>query len=207
DLTTKFNYPIDKGVMGMVSDKIISEESLTPADLLTCNFMEALYSWTDKKVADKTRSLYLEKAEFKKVPSELENGIVISGLKLISFNAKKSQEKGMISYDENAVLVSVFDKPVMKSFPIKVFLHQVYSENVSGDKVGLYLNAAVGKDYYYEFSMTKKDGDMKIFSEDEEYGNKINGLKADKRKYKNFTYEYTDNRIYLSKFLRLFSNN
>jgi hypothetical protein len=126
---------------------------------------------------------------------------------LISFNAKKSQEKGMISYDENAILVSVFDKPVMKSFPIKVFLHQVYSENVSGDKVGLYLNAALGKDYYYEFSMTKKDGDMKIFSEDEEYGNKINGLKSDKRKYKNFTYEFTENRVYIGKFLRLFSNN
>ncbi len=207
NLSAKFNYPIDKGVMNMATEKIISEESLTSADLLTCNFLEALYIWSDKKTADKARSVYLDKAEFKKVPSELENSIVISGLKLISFNAKKSQEKGMISYDENAVLVSVFDKPVMKSFPIKVFLHQVYSENVSGDKVGLYLNAAVGKDYFYEFSMTKKDGEMKIFSEDEEFGNKINGLKADKRKYKNFSYEFTDNRIYISKFLRLFSNN
>ena len=55
--------------------------------------------------------------------------------------------------------------------------------------------------------MTKDDGDLKIFSEDEDFANAINALKSDKRKAKNFTYEFTDNRVYISKFLRLFSNN
>jgi len=69
------------------------------------------------------------------------------------------------------------------------------------------LNAAIGKDYYFEYAINKKDGEMKIFSEDEEFGNKISALKADKRKYKNFSYEFTDNRVFISKFLRLFGNN
>ena len=95
----------------------------------------------------------------------------------------------------------------MKLIPVKAVFDQVYSENVTGDRFGLYLNAAIGKDYYFEFGMTKEDGEMKIFSEDEDFGNKINGLKADKRKSKNFMYEFTDNRVFISKFLRLFSAN
>jgi hypothetical protein len=84
---------------------------------------------------------------------------------------------------------------------------QAYSENVNGDRFCMYLNAAVSKDYYFEYEMVKKDGNMKIFSEDEDFANKISTLKADKRKYKNFVYEFTDNRVFISKFLRLFSNN
>ena len=84
---------------------------------------------------------------------------------------------------------------------------QAYSENVAGDRFCLYLNAAVSKDYYFEHAMNKKDGEMKVFSEDEDFVNKLMLLKADKRKYKNFVYELTDNRVFISKFLRLFSNN
>jgi hypothetical protein len=96
---------------------------------------------------------------------------------------------------------------VMKQVPIKAFFGQMYSENEIGDKFGLYLNAAVGMDYYFEYAMTKEEGDMKIFSEDEDFANAINAIKSDKRKAKNFIYEYTDNRANISKFLRLFSNN
>ena len=48
---------------------------------------------------------------------------------------------------------------------------------------------------------------MKVFSEDEDFAKAINELKSDKRKAKNFIYEFTDNRVYISKFLRLFSKN
>ena len=48
---------------------------------------------------------------------------------------------------------------------------------------------------------------MKVFSEDEDFTNKLSALKSDKRKYKNFVYELTDNRVFISKFLRLFSTN
>jgi glutamate-1-semialdehyde aminotransferase len=84
---------------------------------------------------------------------------------------------------------------------------QAYSENVTGDRFSLYLNAAISKDYYFEYALTKKDGDMKIFSEDEDFTNKLSALKSDKRKYKNFVYELTDNRVFISKFLKLFSSN
>jgi hypothetical protein len=52
--------------------------------------------------------------------------------------------------------------------------------------------------------MTKKDGDLKIISGDAEFCSAINGIKEDKRKSKNFKYEISTQRVYLSKFLRLF---
>lgn len=207
DVTARFIMPIDKGAMDVAAEKIITEESLASADIVSTNLFDALTEWSDVKTVEKLKVSFQEKGELKKIPSELDNAIVITGLQLSSFESKKSQERGIISSSNNTSLVSIYGKPILKAMPIKMSFSQVYSENVSGDRFGLYLNAAVGKDYYFEYAMTKKDGEMKIFSEDEDFGNKINALKADKRKYKNFVYEFTDNRVFISKFLRLFGNN
>jgi Mor family transcriptional regulator len=207
DITAKFNMPLDKSIVPIIAEKLTTEESLSPIDTANCNLFAALREWSDEKTANKIINTYREKGEMKKVPSEFESGFVITGLQLTSFENKKAQERGLVSTGDNAGVVNLNDNVVMKLMPVKAVFDQVYSENVTGDRFGLYLNAAVGKDYYFEFAMTKEEGDMKIFSEDEDFGNKINGLKADKRKSKNFIYEFTDNRVYISKFLRLFSTN
>ncbi len=207
NITAKFNMPLDKSIVPIIADKLNTEESLTPIDTANCNLLDAIREWSDEKSANKIISTYREKGELKKIPSDFENGFVLTGLQLTSFENKKAQERGLISTGENVGIVNLNDNIVMKLLPVKAVFNQVYSENVSGDRFGLYMNAAIGKDYYFEYAMTKEDGEMKIFSEDEDFGNKINGLKADKRKSKNFIYEFTDNRVFISKFLRLFSNN
>ncbi len=207
DVTARFIMPIDKAAMDIAADKILTEESLSAIDVVSTNVLESLTEWSDAKTGEKLKTAFQEKGELKKIPSELDNAIVITGIQLSSFESKKSQERGVISTTDNTGLVSIYGKSIMKALPIKMAFSQVYSENVSGDRFGLYLNAAIGKDYYFEYAMTKKDGEMKIFSEDEDFGGKINALKADKRKYKNFTYEFTDNRVFISKFLRLFGAN
>jgi hypothetical protein len=207
DLTIRYDMPIDKSVMDIAVEKISLEESATAIDIPSTSIFDAFAAWSDVKTAQKSKEAYAEKAELKKIPSELDNSIVLAGIKLTTFESKKNQDRGLISYGDNGGVVSIYGKPVNKAFPIKLSFSQVYSENVSGDRFCLYLNAAVSKDYYFEYAMTKKDGDMKIFSEDEDFGNKLSSLKADKRKYKNFVYEFTDNRVFISKFLRLFSTN
>lgn len=207
DLTIRYDMPIDKSVMDIAVEKISLEESASAIEIPSTSLFDAFAAWSDVKSAQKAKEAYAEKAELKKIPSELDNSIVLTGIKLTTFESKKNQDRGLISYGDNGGVVSVYGKPVNKAIPIKMTFSQVYSENVSGDRFCLYLNAAVSKDYYFEYSLTKKDGDMKIFSEDEDFGNKLTSLKADKRKYKNFIYEFTDNRIYISKFLRLFSTN
>ena len=207
DITAKFNLPLDKSIVPIMAEKLNTEESLSIIDTANCNLLQAIREWTDEKTANKIIAAYREKGEFKKIPSEFENGFVITGLQLSSFENKKAQERGLVSTGDMAGIVNLNDNIVMKLVPVKAVFDQVYSENVSGDRFGLYINAAIGKDYYFEHAMTKEDGEMKIFSEDEDFGNKINGLKADKRKSKNFMYEFTDNRVFISKFLRLFSTN
>jgi hypothetical protein len=207
DLTLKYNIPLDKSVMDIAKEKIITEESASVIDIPSTNIFDAVAAWSDYKTAQKMKETFIEKAEIKKVPSEFDNSILLTGVKITSFESKKNQDRGLISVGDNGGIFSMYGDVVNKAIPIKLTFSQVYSENVSGDRFCLYLNAAVSKDYYFEYSMTKKDGDMKVFSEDEDFGNKLNGLKADKRKYKNVVFEFTDNRVYISKFLRLFSSN
>ena len=203
--TAKFTIPIDNGLLGDIANKIKSDEAIVTADLNNTNFFYALNNWVDKKEYDKISNLYSEEKILKRVPDELEKGLVISGLKFVSFDKKASQDKGLISTTENATLVSINDDVVMKEFPIKVFLYQVYSENVSGDKLGIYLNSTFGKDYFFKYEMAKKEGELKLFSEDDEFNSLVSSIKPEKRKSSNFSYEITDNRIYMSSFLKLFN--
>jgi hypothetical protein len=207
DITAKFNMPIEKSILPIAVSKINIEESLSSIDSANCNLFQAVREWSDEKTANRLITAYREKGQYNKVPSEFEDGIVITGLKLASFENKQVQEKGLLTTSDLATIVNMNNNIVMKQVPIKAFLGQMYSENEIGDKFGLYLNAAVGMDYYFEYAMTKNEGDMKVFSEDEDFANAINELKSDKRKAKNFIYEFTDNRVYISKFLRLFSKN
>ena len=52
--------------------------------------------------------------------------------------------------------------------------------------------------------MKKKDGCVRIISGDSDWMNEIRSLKTDKKQQKNFKFDETTQRIYLSKFLRLF---
>ena len=52
--------------------------------------------------------------------------------------------------------------------------------------------------------MNKKDGSMRIISGDKDFSDAVDAIKEEKRKTKNFKYELTTQRIYLSKFLGLF---
>jgi hypothetical protein len=101
------------------------------------------------------------------------------------------------------VIVSIFDKPLMKILPMKAFFQQVYNET-GGDRFGLMFTTPAGLQYYFDYQMTKKDGVMKIITDDQDLSNAIVAVKEEKRKTKNFYYEATTQSIYLSKFLRLF---
>ena len=62
-------------------------------------------------------------------------------MKLISFDEKSKEEKGLISNSRNAQVISIYKKPIMKSVPIRIFWEQLFKEK-SGDKFGL--------EFYYQ---------------------------------------------------------
>lgn len=203
NLTTRFNMAIDKGLMEDIATRINAVEGLKPMDFSSTTLEQALLEWTDQKTADRIKSDYTIKGEIKKLPSQIETSMVLTGLKLVSFDKSAFQEKGIITNTESAVLVNMFEKPVMKYVPMRAFFQQIYSES-GGDKFGVQIDIPGGKNYYFDYSMSKKDGDMRIISDDADFNASATAMKEDKRKTKNFKFEASTQRIYLSKFLRLF---
>jgi hypothetical protein len=203
NLTARVSMAIDKGIMRDLATRLSTVENLKPINFNQITLSEAILQWTDQKTADKVKSDYTINGEFKKVPAEMETAMVITGLKLQSFNNPSMEEKGLITSGASAVIVNIFDKPLMKMVPMKVFFQQIYSES-GGDRFGLMFNTPAGLQYYFDYQMVKKDGTMKIISDDQDLTNAILAIKEEKRKTRNFFYETTTQSIYLSKFLRLF---
>lgn len=203
NLTTRFNMAMDKGLMEDIATRINAVEGLKPMDFSSTTLDQALLEWTDQKTADRIKSDYTIKGEIKKLPAQLETAMVLTGLRLSSFDKSAYQEKGIITNTESAVLVNMFEKPVMKYVPLRAFFQQIYSES-GGDKFGVQIDIPGGRSYYFDYSMNKKDGEMRIVSDDAEFNAAATEMKEDKRKTKNFKFEASTQRIYLSKFLRLF---
>ena len=204
NITARYNLPLDKGLMEKVATKIIAMEGLKQLDFGSNTMMQAITEWKDAKTADQIKNDYVQKNEVKNLPKELESGIVITGIRLISYNNLDNQLSGLITNTESAAIVNIYNKPIFKYVPMKAFFKQVYSENPSGDKFGLLLSVPAGADYYFDYGMMKKDGLLQIYTSDKELEAGITVIKEDKRKVKNFKYESSTNSALLSIFMRLF---
>jgi hypothetical protein len=203
NLTARFNMPLDKGALQGIADKINKEEDLKPLDYDRSTLEMALIEWSDQKIADRVKSDYTIRGEVKKLPSQLESSFVFTGLKLSSYDRRNSEERGLISNANTAVLVNIYEKPVFKFVPLKMFLQQMGPLS-GGDRFGFLIDIPGGLEYYFDYTQVKKDGSMKIITGDETFGTAVNAIKEDKRKIKNFRYEITTQRVYLSKFMNLF---
>jgi hypothetical protein len=202
NLTARINLPVDKGTFQGIADRINAIENTKPVDFGSTTLEQALVEWTDRKTADKVKSDFTLKGEVKKLPEALETTFTLTGLRLSSFDNPALQEKGLITSSTYAAIVNVFEKPVMKYIPVRAFFQQVYSE-ANGDRFGLQMEMP-GVDYYFDYEMKKKDGTLRIISSDEGLNNALTTMKEEKRKSRNFLYEASTQRVYLSKFLRLF---
>ncbi|TNE56300.1 MAG: hypothetical protein EP338_00210 [Bacteroidetes bacterium] len=203
NVTAKYNVPLEEKTTEKIAEKILKTEEMKPMDFASTTYEKALVEWTDRETADKIKSDYTVNGAIKKIPKTAKAAFVITGLRLSSFENPKFEERGIYSDVESAALVSIYDKPVAKYLPVKAFFQQIYSGN-GGDHFGLLLTNPGGDEYYFDYSMSKKDGEMKVYTSDAELETAINELKGDKKKSKNFSYELTSNRLYLSKFSRLF---
>ncbi len=204
NITARYNLPIDKGQMEKVASKIIAMEGLKQLDFGSNTMMQAITEWKDAKTADQIKNDYIQKNEVKNLPKEMEAGIVITGIRLSSYNNFDNQMSGLITNTESAAIVNIYNKPIFKYVPVKAFFKQVYSENPSGDKFGLLMSIPGGSDYYLDYAMIKKDGLLQIYTSDKELEASITAMKEDKRKVKNFKYESSTNSALLSIFMRLF---
>lgn len=203
NITARYDMPVDKGLMQDVASRINVVEGLKPMDFSSTTLEQALVEWEDVKAADKLKDEYVRLGEVKRIPDALERSMVITGLRLSSFDNPKSQIKGLVSNVESAVLVNMYGKSVMKYVPFRAFFQQVYSQ-AGSDQFSAYINIPGGRDYFFHYTMDKKEGLLRIKTGDDELSSALTEMKEEKRKKKNFKYEVTTNTVFLHKFMELF---
>ncbi|TNE70989.1 MAG: hypothetical protein EP333_09770 [Bacteroidetes bacterium] len=204
NLTMRFTANMDASLFEGMAKRINEIEALKPMTFNTCTLEEAIVEWDGTEEADKLKSKYTIDNEVKKLPKSVEKSITISGIRM-SYYANPGGERGLITDLESAILVNMYSTPVMKYVPFKAYFGQNYSGGAEGDKFSFFINIPGGRDYYFDYKMTKKDGVLKIRSGDEDFNNQLNALKEEKRKSKNFLYEPTSNTVLQARFLELFS--
>lgn len=202
ELTTNIRMDVEKKPFEGIGDRIQLVPGIPFMDLETTNLEQALVEWETAKIADKFKSDYVIKGEVKKLPESLSKGITFTGLKLESYDNTDNQERGLVSSGKEAILVNVFDKPVFKEINVDAFFMKTYSDAQS-DKFSMLLSVTGGSLYFWDYTMTKKDGELRMMSSDSEFKTAIEEIKEEKRKSKNFSYGFTDQNVYLRKFKRL----
>ena len=200
NLTLAIKAPFDTKIFESMGEKIANIEGLNDADFSSTTLEQAIMEWVDLKTADKIKSDYTLKREFKKVPKEMEESIVITGLRLTSYAKFGDQQRGLKSSVEQAAIVNIYGQPVMKYVPLKFFAEQ---RTATGDRFGLLMDVPGGYLYIFDYD-NRKNGTMNILSSDQEFNQEIDELKPDKRKTKKFIYQTTKNSAYKSQFLRVF---
>ncbi len=203
NLTMRFNMAIDKGIMQGVAERINEVEGLKPMSFASSTLEQAIVEWDGQEAVDKLKDEFVRLGEVKKLPKGLQQTFVLSGVRLSSYDTRKSQDKGLISDVNSAILVSMYNKPVMKYVPFQAFFQQIYSKS-GGDRFTIFINIPGGRDYFFHYTMQKKDGLMRIKTGDEELKSALTELKEEKRKKKNFKYELSNSSVFVAKFLELF---
>ncbi len=204
NITARMTANFESSLFENVAKRINEVEGLKPMTFNTCTLEEAIVEWDGIEEADKLKSKFTIDNEVKKLPKSLEKSITISGIRL-SYYANNDGDRGLITDLESAILVNMYGVPVMKYVPFKAYFGQNFSGGAEGDKFGMLINIPGGRDYYFDYKMSKKEGVMKIKSGDEEFNAELNGLKEEKRKSKNFLYEPTTNTVLMARFIELFS--
>lgn len=201
NVTARFDMPVEKGIMQDIATRINEVEGLQPMDFNSTTLEQAVIEWDGVKAADKLKDEFVRLGAVKKVPEALQRSMTITGLRLRSYT--KNQDRGLITDVDAAVLVNMFNKPVMSYVPFRAFFQQVYSVT-GGDAFTTYIDIPGGRDYFFHYAMTKKDGMLNIKSGDQELTSALTEMKDEKRKKKNFKYKVTTSTVFVQKFMNLF---
>jgi hypothetical protein len=201
DLTMAIRAPLDQKAFKDIGSKIIEVPGLKDTDFNTSTLEQALVEWVDLKTADKIKSDFTLKKEFKNVPKVMEDAIVVTGIKFTSYAKPGDNQKGLITTTTQSAIVNIFNQPVMKYVSTKVFAEQ---RSNLGDRLGIFFDVPGGSSYFIDYDY-RKDGVMNILSDDKDFNAEISELKADKKKSRKFIYDITQNSAYKSQFLRVFN--
>ena len=212
NLTSKFIFPIQKNIMEDFAVKLKELEGQKDIDLKSkkYNFKQVSKFWLNP---DKENDFYkdYEEDKLRKMPSELEGTLLITGIHLEYFKLKtKANETGFargfntgnattviddegdeIKAKNKVAIIGLEGKVVLKELDFNMIFHQTNTDQ-SNQGFGFRWMTSNNKEYVLNYSMDKKDGTMLFYSKDEDFTNSISNIKSEKRKSKNFRFDIAD---------------
>lgn len=200
NITAGFKTLMDNGIFEKLAEKIALVPELKPTNLGFTTLESAIANWSSQKEADKFKSDYTLKGEVGKIPGASDYTIVLSNIQLKSI-PNRLDERGLITSQPEADIVSLAGKPVLKTVPIQV----AFFKPPVADVYRMGLNIDLPTDtYFFNYDVKKKNGIMKIYTTDSEMKQSLTEMKPEKKKIKNFEYDLTTNSSLVSMFKRLF---
>lgn len=214
DLTTLLKFPMQKDVFDQIGDGLKSLEGQKNADLNSkkMNFYHYVrHILTEEKVNDLFKDY--EEEKLKKMPEGLNQTLVLSGLRFefaqfktkanesgfargwvtkSSSDAKEIDDEGdEVKAKNKAVIVAIEGKPILKELDFNMVVSQTC---IDKSYQGLMINFrnSADKDFLFDYVMNRKDGKLLVYSKEPSLKTLITEMKPDKRKSKNFSFDWSD---------------
>jgi len=206
NVSMKLNMLFEKSILEKIGEKMAGMPNLPNISLdnikQNTTLEQALSTWADTKTADKLLSDYALKKSLRKMPIEYEATMILTGIRLYSIDSIP-QISGLSSGSKDACVVSFYREAVMRMVPMELGF---YKNEKGVDHFGIYFVVPAYHNYFFHYQLNKKDGKLLFVSSDQESRTKINALKADKRKAKNYEYEVSTNTALYQAFRQLLNS-
>ncbi len=203
NITLKVNMLFEQTALEKLGERIALIPSLNGMSVdnikLTTTLEQAFNTWGNKTITDKFFSEYALRRSVKKMPAELESTMIITGIRLYSIDSIP-QFSGFSSFTEDAVIVSFYGQPVMRLMPVEIAF---YKNDKGVDMFGIYFFIPGVNNYFFHYQVNKKDGKLIFVTTDQDTRSRVNEVKPDKRKAKNYEYEASTNSAYYQVFRQL----
>jgi len=212
DLTTLLKFPMQKNVFENIADGLKKLEGQKNTELKSKqhNFSKAVrFILSEEKVNDLFKDY--EEEKLRRMPEALNQTIVLTGLQFdfVHFGSKtsesgfatgwvsrfrardqdKDQNEEKLNTKNRAAIIAIEGRPVLKDVELNMVVSQS-TPNSNESKLILKFQNAAEKEYLFAYELPKKDGTLEVYSNDDALKTMITEMKPDKRKEKNFSFEW-----------------
>jgi hypothetical protein len=196
-LNIAIDMQVPKDVMEIIANKIKADENLKELDLKAGKYglKNNFAFW----IADEHEKVFkdFDEDRLKKMPDELDQTLILSGLRLESLMGSaaggRKAERGFIN-DKNATvgLVSISGIPVLRELNTRTFFAQRHSSEET-QFFGVNFDVNEEKFFYLNHQMdNKNESTLSFVTNDSDLKKTILAVKPKKRKAKNFKFELAE---------------
>jgi hypothetical protein len=230
DVSTLIKFPMQKDVFDKIGDGLKALESQKNVDMNSkkLNFSTYLRQMLSEEKVNELLKDY-EEDKLRKMPVGLDQTLVISGLKFdfVRFKTKANESgfssgwitrppSGSTETDEEGdevkaktrcAIIAIEGKPILKEVEFNMAVSQTAIEK-SYQGLLISFKDQSDKDFLFDYGMNRKDGKLLVYSKDSELKTMVTEMKPDKRKSKDFSFEWIDDAslqlamVRLKEFLR-----